>query len=110
MNGFLVRLSPFDAVNSKRCLGVRWPNFKGPKRQFVKQRLNTVLITGSECLIAHASNLSISKKKKKRCLCIVPPGLSPEESGKLSTFLVMYTFSKFKCLTRSQSIELTTWK
>ena len=32
MNGFLVRLSPLDAVNSKRCLGVRWPNFKGPPR------------------------------------------------------------------------------
>lgn len=58
MNGFLVRLSPLDAVNSKRRLGVRWPNFKGPKRQFVKQRLNTDLITGSECLIAHASNSS----------------------------------------------------
>ena len=100
MNGFLVRLSPLDAVNSKRCLGVRWPNLKGPKRQFVKQRLNTVLITGFECLIAHASNSST----------FVPPGLSPEESGKLSTCLVMYTFSKFKCLTRSQSIQLTTWK
>ena len=58
MNGFLVRLSPLDAVNSKRCLGVRWPNFKGPKKQFVKQRLNTVLITGSECLITYASNSS----------------------------------------------------
>ena len=34
MNGFLVRQSPLDAVNSKRCLGVRWPNFKGPKTYF----------------------------------------------------------------------------